>query len=175
MEYLFTRLPIRNYLLYTEDSTGENVSEVLHMNAPKDSATIEYNVSLRQSVTVKGRVIKRDDEDIAGSRVFIPGTNAHSDIDCVGVYTLYRVPQGENIIAFDKDSIVNYLSVTLAKNDSEIRCLKDITLKSDTGTVVKNYQPYATTLSKSLAIVPREYKPESAPQWYEGKDIQSIE
>ncbi len=174
-KYLLTRLPRGNYLVYTEDSTGEKVGEVLNIVDPKESAAIEHNVTLHQPVTVKGRVISRSDENIAPIRVFIPGTNAHSGIDSSGVYTLRRVPPGQNIIAFATNSIVNYLPVSIDNNNNGTVYGKDVLLKSDTGTVVKNYQPYATTLSKSLAIVPREYKPESAPEWYEGKDFSLIE
>ena len=173
--FQFSRLPNGDYVVYTEDRTGRYVSEVLQVNSPENRTLIKDTVQLQQSVYVQGRVIRRDDEDIAGTVVFIPGTNSRSYIDSSGVYRLRSVPQGKNIISFVSGVTVNYLPLTINKSYSDTILCKDITLKTDTGTVVRNYHPYATTLSKSLAIVPREYKPESAPQWYEGKDIQSIE
>lgn len=168
----FSHVPPGRHAL-SATHTGAGTLAILPRLAKDTVGFLAFDGLLLPWVTLTGRVFASDSGAKTPIRVCIPGLRECVSPGSDSVFTYPRAPQGKFDLLFLHGGVAFYLPVSVQAEGGEKLFLKDVRL--DTGApATQGFAFYASTLRKSVYILPHPYTRAARPAWYDGKDFGGI-
>jgi len=175
--YAFRDIPRGRYIILCESASTDCSAIDYFVDLSTDSADSTIDLTLRETVTLRGHIVLPPGLYYSKTRVFIPGTQSATFVNSRKEYTLEKVPVGRYDICFSYEGVHNLLQVDVHPHPAtRTVALYDIQFAfghAMGGDSTASFHHF--TGSRSFRVTPKNYEPEMEPGWYADIDRSSAD